>query len=113
MSTDEFVKQKNRDENTFESNEVYDHGRHPNSLANLKPFPKGLSGNPLGRRHRFENLARELDKYADERVTDYYGKDVGYTYREGVLRTIWSKANKGDIKYVQMLAWLGCLDGEK
>ncbi len=24
----------------------YEHGRHPNSLANLKPFPPGTNGNP-------------------------------------------------------------------
>tara|TARA_Y100000588_G_scaffold279197_1_gene296013 strand:+ start:1225 stop:1560 length:336 start_codon:yes stop_codon:yes gene_type:complete len=110
MNSDESVKQKKTEDNTFGSNEVYEHGKHPNSLANLKPFPKGVSGNPMGRKHRFENLAKELKLYADERVTDYYGEDMGYTNREGVLQMIWNRALKGEIKYVQMLAWLGCLD---
>ena len=26
----------------------YTSGNHPNSRANLTPFPKGVSGNPLG-----------------------------------------------------------------
>ena len=109
-TNDESVKQKNRDENTFESSEVHDHGRHPNSLANLKPFPKGISGNPLGRRHRFEKLANALNEIGDKEALTWDEKPMGYSYREGVLETIWTRANKGEIKYVQMLAWLGCLE---
>ena len=37
----------------------YSRGEHPNSQANLKPFPKGMSGNPLGRPHKFVKLARQ------------------------------------------------------
>ena len=101
---------------TTDSNESgtkeYSPGNHPNSLSNLKPFPKGVSGNPLGRPHRFEKLAATLNKMADEEVVNHYGESRGYTRREGVLDTIWKKAMAGEIKYVQMLAWLGCLDGE-
>ena len=28
------------------SEDAYERGFHPNSLKNLKPFPKGVSGNP-------------------------------------------------------------------
>lgn len=34
------------------------HRTHPNSLANLKPFPKGVSGNPGGKPKR--DVAREI-----------------------------------------------------
>ena len=32
------------------------------------------------------------------------------TYREEVLEVIWKRARNGDIKYVELLAQLGCLD---
>ena len=38
----------------------YERGFHPNSLKNLKPFPKGVSGNPLGKPHKHTKLAEAL-----------------------------------------------------
>ena len=38
-----------KDENiTNNREEEYEHGKHPNSLKNLTPYPKGVSGNVLG-----------------------------------------------------------------
>jgi len=89
----------------------YDWGKNPNSLKNLKPFPKGVSGNPLGKPHKYQKLANTLNKIGDEEIIDYMDEPVGYTYREGVLKKVWLKANQGDIKFIQLLAYLGCLDG--
>ena len=50
------VKQRGNEENISANNENYSKGEHPNSKANLKPFPKGVSGNPLGRPHKFVKL---------------------------------------------------------
>ena len=34
------------------------------------------------------------------------------TYREEVLEVIWQRARDGNIKYVELLAQLGCLDAK-
>jgi hypothetical protein len=93
------------------SDSEYNRGRHPNSLANLKSFPKGVSGNPLGKPHKYQKLADNLNKVGDSQVVDYKGIPKGYSYREGVLEQVWKKAHYGDIKFIQLLAYLGCLDG--
>ena len=85
-------------------------GKHPNSLKNLRPFPKGVSGNQLGRPFKYRNLSRILNEYGDEQVLDLYDEPKGFTFREGTLKKIWEKANNGDIKFIHLLAYLGCLD---
>ena len=91
-------------------NENYSRGEHPKSQANLKPFPKGMSGNPLGRPHKFVKLAEALKEYSEKHVKlSIYGNS---TYREEVLERIWYKAKEGDMQCIQLLAALGCLDGK-
>ena len=93
------------------SDSDYVRGEHPNSLKNLKPFPKGVSGNPLGKPHKFQKLAERLNKIGDEQTLDFMDLPKGYTNREGVLKKVWLRANQGDIKFIQLLAYFGCLDG--
>ncbi len=95
----------------------YSRGKHPNSLKNLKPFPKGVSGNPLGKPHKYTKLAETLSKLGTKKViiekwngTKYERVKTDKTNKDVVLDTIWAKAKTGDIKYVQLLAYLGCLD---
>ena len=33
------------DDSSFTAEKTHEHGKHPNSLANLKPYKKGVSGN--------------------------------------------------------------------
>ena len=90
-------------------------GKHPNSQANLKPFPKGVSGNPEGRQGAFVELYEALNKLGDkmnykrdwDSVLDEFIEDG--TNRENVLETIWNKAKDGDMKFIELLAKLGCL----
>ena len=99
-----------------------EHGKHPNSLANLKPYEKGVSGNPGGRPTKFQKLADALLPYAEKRETkhkwnenleEFVNFESDDTYREEVLEVIWKRARNGDIKYVELLAQLGCLDPKK
>ena len=46
---------------------------------------------------------------ADEIQYDYSNKPMG-TLKELVLKRIWNDARHGDMKKIQLLAWLGCLD---
>ena len=103
---------ENKDENIPKNKEVeHEWGKHPNSQKALKKhqFPKGVSGNIMGRRPNFENLKEGLSKLADEEVKNYSDKVLG-TRKELVLKRIWTDAQNGDIKKIQLLAWLGCLD---
>ena len=56
-----------------------------------------------------EDLKKSLNKLGEEETVDYWNKSQG-TRKNQVLETIWKQAIKGEIKYVQLLAWLGCLD---
>ena len=112
MDDIEGKKTKNTSTNKDDVEISYPHGNHPASLANLKPFPKGVSGNPMGRPTKFEHLKRALNELGDEETFDYRDKPLG-TRRKQVQETIWKMAITGNLKYIQLLAWLGCLDDSK
>ena len=89
----------------------YGRGQHPNSKANLIPFPEGVSGNPGGRPHKYEKLKRALDKVGDDAVQIWKGMDLEkVTNRDAVIQTIWEKAKDGHMQSISLLAELGCLD---
>ena len=88
-------------------------GTHPNSQANLKPFEKGESGNPLGRPHKYANLKKQIIEYGKKKPTADWDFDVLLsepTYREEIIKQIWVQAKKGNLQYTKFLADLGCLD---
>ena len=109
-----------KDENSTKSREDVEEpqaewGKHPNSLKNLNPYPKGVSGNTMGSVKKFERLAMALDKIGDECDKEAYPPSHRtMTLRERVLRKIWADAIRfGDLKKIQLLAHLGCLDQDK
>jgi hypothetical protein len=104
-------KQGEKNENSPNYNEEeYDWGKHPNSLEALKKhqFPKGVSGNVMGRKPTFEALSKALKKIGDEETFDWDNNSKG-TRRQQVYERIWIDAAKGDTKKIQLLAWLQCI----
>ena len=91
--------------------EEFEWGKHPNSLKALKKhqYPKGVSGNVMGRKPTFESLGKALQELGEEETTNWNKEKLG-TRKEQVIKRIWFDAIKGDMKKIQLLAWLGCLD---
>lgn len=89
-------------------------GKHPNSQANLKPWEKGVSGNPSGRPHKFVKLGKALKRFGSKPIDKW---DIGISsetnYKDEVLFQIWNNAAKGSISHINILAELGCLDEEE
>ncbi len=94
--------------------EENNHGRgeHPSSLGNLTPFPKGVSGNPLGKPHKFNGLKKSLNSLLDEKVSvwdlDLGGSDE--SRRQRILIGFLDKAREGSLSHIQFLAKIGCFD---
>ena len=63
--------------------------RHPNSLANLTPWPKGVSGNPGGRRKNFS-----------DRMVDVMGKE----FEAELAKVIGALALAGDKDMLKLCA---------
>ena len=95
----------------------YDWGKHPNSLKALKKnqYPKGVSGNINGRKPKYDALSKELKKLGDELVDNYCGDTLDghfekHKRKDLVLRRIWNDAIEGDMKKIELLAYLGCFE---
>ena len=54
-------------------------------------------------------LKKELIELGKEETFNYHDESLG-TRKEQVLKRIWTDAISGDMKKIQLLAWLGCLD---
>ena len=72
---------------------------HPNSLANLKPWKPGQSGNPKGRPPKVRTIPDILRRLGQERV-----KDGEQTRLEAVLRKVYDLALEGQAWAVQFIA---------
>ena len=91
--------------------EEFEWGKHPNSLKALKKnqYPKGVSGNIMGRKPSFESLGNALKDIGEQETLNWNKESMG-TRKQQVLERIWKDAIRGDMKKIQLLAWLGCLD---
>ena len=84
----------------------YDWGKHPNSLKALLSC-YGLPSNVL--------TSKELKKLGDELVDNYCGDTLDghfekHKRKDLVLRRIWNDAIEGDMKKIELLAYLGCFN---
>ena len=96
---------------------AFGRGHNPVSQANLKPFPKGTSGNPSGRHKKSLEFVDALIEH---------GKKIGIRHKssfttgeeslidEGsynfqVVDNVWQRARQGELPYIKLLHELGVL----
>lgn len=73
-------------ENTDTTPAGYPPGQHPNSLANLRPWEPGQSGNPKGRPKK-RTLTDELSALAEEVISNGHAED-GMTRNQMVAKAL-------------------------
>ncbi len=66
---------------------------------NLKPWPKGVSGNPGGR-PKTKPLTEELQRLLEEEAP----KGKGQTWATAIAKTLLAKARKGDVRAIAEVA---------
>jgi len=107
---------KQTDEST-QSSENDGRGQNPASKANLKPFQKGQSGNPGGKRlkgQEFIDALKEHGKTREQRHRTNYSTGKEWVCDEGsynfqVVDKIWNKAREGELPYIRLLVEMGAL----
>ena len=95
---------------SLETEKSSNRGQHPNSQANLKPFEKGVSGNPDGRPSKHRKLKEALKPYGEQKSTRWGCRDQ--TKKEVVLNRVWEEAESGSVPHLKLLAELELLDAE-
>ncbi len=88
-----------------------EHGKHPNSLKNLKTWKSGESGNAVGKPLKYQALKEKLQELGNEITYDYYDKPLG-TRKQQLLESLWKKAIDGSVQHAKILIWVGALDDE-
>tara|TARA_Y100001970_G_C13965170_1_gene715217 strand:- start:214 stop:534 length:321 start_codon:yes stop_codon:yes gene_type:complete len=96
-------------------------GTHPNSQANLKPFKKGESGNPSGRKRSFDGIKAQVIAEGNNEVTkdvlvdsllddvfelDKYEEVSMGTRKDVVVAKLWDMAQQGDKWAIELIAKL-------
>ena len=89
---------------------ISDNGQIPDGLDANTVYYAITTGSGISTNINIK-LGKTLKKMQDEIVTDWRKEELG-TRRELVLERIWRDAQDGDMKKIQLLAWLGCLDDE-
>jgi E3 ubiquitin-protein ligase DOA10 len=92
-------------------------GKNPSSKANLKPFQKGESGNPGGKRMKgqeFIDALSEHGKTKEQRHNINYSSGTETISDEGsynfqVVDKVWNRAREGELPYIRLLNELGAL----
>lgn len=100
---------------SLKTEKKHEHGKHPNSIKNLKPYETGQSGNPGGRPVKYAKLTKALSKWGDKEVNyDFWDfpPDDAKTMKDQVHWRIWDRARHGNIKCMELLANLGLLDDD-
>ena len=107
---------KQTDESS-QSSEKGGRGKNPSSKANLKPFQKGESGNPGGKRlkgQEFIDALIEHGKTIDQKHNINYSSGTESISDEGsynfqIVDKVWKRARQGELPYIRLLNELGAL----
>jgi len=100
-----------------QSSEKGGRGKNPSSKANLKPFQKGESGNPGGKRlkgQEFIDALIEHGKTIDQKHNINYSSGTESISDEGsynfqIVDKVWKRARQGELPYIRLLNELGAL----
>jgi|TARA_B100000959_G_scaffold234304_1_gene252062 hypothetical protein len=110
-------KQVDNKESSSSTQQKDGRGKNPASQANLKPFEKGHSGNPGGKRlkgQEFIDALKEHGKTREQRHRTNYSTGKEWVSDEGsynfqVVDKIWNKAREGELPYIRLLVEMGAL----
>jgi len=102
---------------SIQSSEKGGRGKNPSSKANLKPFQKGASGNPGGKRMKgqeFVDALKEHGKTKEQSHNINYSSGTESISDEGsynfqVVDKVWTKAREGELPYIRLLVEMGAL----
>ena len=102
---------------SIQSSEKGGRGKNPSSKANLKPFQKGESGNPGGKRlkgQEFIDALIEHGKTIDQKHNINYSSGTESISDEGsynfqIVDKVWNRARDGELPYIRLLNELGAL----
>ena len=89
-------------------------GQNPNSQSNLKPFPKGVSGNPSGRPVKNAKFIEALKLHGEKKPVDMWGEDLlgvrSETNHGAVVERVWKDAVEGNYTAIRLLMENGVIE---
>ena len=104
-------------DDSTQSREKDGRGKNPSSKANLKPFQKGHSGNPGGKRKQGQAFIDALKEHGNTRQqkhninystgTETISDEGSYNFQ--VVDKVWTKAREGELPYIRLLVEMGAL----